>query len=252
MRAAMAGIAVALLALSACKPAEDPFRKLDGVWHYHDQPIAAADAATFRALDRHYAKDAARVYHGDTFRDGREYFTVKHARIRIVEGADPATIRVLKHGYAKDRAAAYFEGARFPVRDVEGFELLDYGFARDRVRGYWHRAELPDSDGPSLVPLDLHHAKDRSRVYYATDDTGGGAYRAVVKTKVIEGADPATFVRLDASYTKDAVRVWHDGTPVAGAHAESFQTLPPATEGADAEDRQNRYREGRRVGAAQR
>ena len=249
---ALAFLVSALAVLAACKPAEEPFRKVDGVWHYRDRAIVDADAATFRAIDASYAKDARRVWYAETYRDGREYFTVKHARVRVVDGADPATFRVLKYGYAKDRAAAYFEGVRFAVRDVEGFELLDYGFARDRVRGYWHRVELPDSDGATLVPIDLHHAKDKRRVYYATDDTGGGAYRAVVKTKVLEGADPATFVRLDASYAKDAARVWHDGALVAGAHAESFEALPPATEGADAEDRHSRYREGRRVGASQR
>lgn len=195
------GLAVALVGLLSflfgCGDKASPFAKIDGVWHYEKAPIRNADAGSFVAIDDHYAKDRARVYYADTYRDGKEYFTVRHARIVEVKDADPATFKVMRLGYARDARGIYYEGVRFAVRDPATFELVDYGFARDRIAAYYHQWEIPGSEPSSLLPIDTHYAKDAQRVYYADLVTRDG--RTQARIVAIAGADPATFQRLDTT-----------------------------------------------------
>lgn len=211
--------AVGLLALVlGCDKRESPFNQADGVWHYHKTPVANADAKTFAPVDDHYAKDRARVYYADTYRDGKEYFTVRHDRIVEVKDADPATFKVLRLGYARDARNVYYEGVRFAVRDSASFELLDYGFARDRAVAYYHQAEIAGSDPSTFTPVDTHYAKDATRVYYGDFVTDGGRHEPRARIVAIAGADPASFRRLD-----------------------------DVTEQADAEDARATYRQGVRT-----
>ena len=195
-------LAVPLLAGCDAKPG--PFRQVDGGWRYQDTPIPEADARTFVALDDHYAKDRSRVYHADTFRDGKEYFLIAHHRVAAVDGADPATFAALGRGYAKDAANVYFEGARVPVRDPRTFELLEHGFARDRVTGYYLHGEVTGSDGATFAVLAFDYAKNSTEVYY--------------RGAVIPGADAATFSTFDAPTeagdARDAKRTYAQGRPV--------------------------------------
>ena len=68
----------ALPVVTGCDNKSGPFRQVDGGWRYKDTPIPDTDARTFAALDDHYAKDKLRVYHADTYRDGKEYFLIAH------------------------------------------------------------------------------------------------------------------------------------------------------------------------------
>ncbi|HMZ27780.1 MAG TPA: DKNYY domain-containing protein, partial [Elusimicrobiota bacterium] len=67
--------------------------------------VPEADPATFKPLERSYAKDARRVY----------YFSQK--KITVVEGADASTFEVTFYDSAtgteaKDKTARYMEGRR--------------------------------------------------------------------------------------------------------------------------------------------
>lgn len=188
--------------LFGCGSRDSPFTRVDGVWHYHNTPIANADAKTFAAVDDHYAKDRARVYYADTYRDGKEYFSVRHDRIVEVRDADPATFKAMRLGYARDSRNVYFEGVRFPVRDAAGFDLLDSGFSRDSVAAYYHQGEIAGSEPASFTPIDLHYAKDARRVYYADLVTDGGSHEPRSRIVAIAGADPASFHRLDTTTEK--------------------------------------------------
>ena len=277
----LAGLVAAALvtaALVGCDAKEAVFHKVDGAWHYRSAPIAEADSASFAILSARYAKDARRVYYGDSYRDGREYFTVRHDRVRVVPGADAATFRALASGYAKDADSAYFEGRRIAVRDAASFEPLDYGFARDRVRGYAHQTEIPGSDGGSFVAIDTHYAKDLARVFHVDLETGGGAHPPEVVIVALPGAQPASFASLDSGYAKDAAQayyrgraltreaasfsvlradyaksatqVFYRGDVVAGADPASFAILDAPTGERDAADREASYFQGRRTPAA--
>ena len=280
-RAAAPAAAVAL-ALLACLPGCDskppaPFHKVDGVWRYRDAPIPDADAATFVALSDRYAKDRARVWYADSYRDGREYFAVRHDRVRAIAGADPASFRPLARDYWRDAAAVYYEGARLAVRDVATFEPLDDGFARDRVAGYYQQQEIAGSDGATFAVVGAHYARDAARVHYAELATDGSGTGPRVRAVALPGAQPASFRALEGGYARDDVQAWHRdrpltrdvatfavlpfdyaraatsvwyrGEPVDGADPATFRTLPTPADDADAVDARARYLQGRRLPA---
>jgi hypothetical protein len=249
-----------------------PFQQKEGAWHYRDRPIEGADRATFTPFDDHYAKDARRVYYGDTYRDGQEYYLVKHARVRPVEGADAATFVLMTEGYARDASHVYFEGERFAARDPASFQVLGDGFARDRVAGYYMREPVAGSDGRTFARLDDHYARDAARVYHAdVDRRDAGA----VRVRRLDGADAAAFRALDDGYATDGRRVWYEGEaltsdargfaalgfgyakngaevfymgePIPGADAATFALEDAMMTGPDAHDRHGVYEGGRRV-----
>ena len=179
-------LAVALLA--GCEKTPPPFHRVDGVWHYQKTAIKEADGDTFTALSDHYAKDRARVYYADTYRDGREYYAIAHDRITVIENADASTFRYLDRDYARDATHVYFEGVRHPVKDAATFALQDYGFARDREIGYCHMMPIPGSDGGSFAGIDAHYARDASRIYYCGVEIDDGVRRPYVKAIALPGA----------------------------------------------------------------
>jgi len=259
------------------RAAESPFQQKNGAWHYESTLIEGADGPSFRVLSPHYAKDKHRVYHGDTYRDGRDYFTTKRSRVVVVDQADPATFRYLDREYARDRAGVFFEGVRFAVKDVDSFELLDYGFARDRISGYFHQVAVPASDGRTFSWIDSHYAKDSVRVFYCALESARDGAPPVRRFVQMKGARPDSFTALDEGYATDAgqvyfrgavlvtdassfrllqfgyaktaAQVYYMGKAVARADATSFVTLERPTETADATDRNATYQLGRRTTA---
>ncbi|MFO1316803.1 MAG: DKNYY domain-containing protein [Burkholderiales bacterium] len=273
---AVAAAALALFGwLGGCDSRPAPaFHRTDGAWRYRDTPIPEADAASFTVLSDRYAKDRARVYYADAYRESREYFSIRHDRVRTVAEADPASFRLLAHDYARDARNVYFEGTRIPVRDAGTFEPLDDGFARDRIAGYYQQQEIGGSDGATFAVVGAHYAKDAAHIYYAEIAIDGGAARPYVRAVALPGAQPATFRALDAGYALDAAQAWyrdrpltrdvasfavlgfdyarsttgvfHRGERVSGADPATFRTLPAPTESADAQDANAQYLQGRR------
>ena len=259
--------------LFGCGESKSLFEQKDGAWYYHTTLIEGADAKSFQVVSVHYAKDKDRVYHGDTYRESRDYFTTKHSRVKVLDGADPATFRYLDREYARDKASVFFEGERFPVKDIDTFELLDYGHARDRIRGYYHQREVPGSDGSTFVVVDSAYSKDATRVFFSVLETRGR--EPVRRSMQVKGAQPGSFAALEEGYAidaaqvyyrgalltkevpsfkmlqygyaKTATQVYYSGKPVAGADAGTFTTLDRVTETADAQDRGATYQQGRQA-----
>lgn len=274
-RALAALLLVAIPLLAGCDAKPGPFRQVDGGWRYKDTPIPDADARTFTGLDDHYAKDRSRVYHADTYRDGKEYFMIAHDRVAVVAGADPASFAVLGRGYAKDAANVYLDGARAAVRDPRTFELLDHNFARDRATGYYLHGEVAGSDGATFVALGNRYARDATRVYFADLVIGDGDRRPYVRSAPLPGAQGATFRVLDAGYAADAgqayyrdqvlsrdvasfavlafdyaktsSQVYYRGAVIPGADAATFATFDAPTDTGDARDAKRAYAQGRPV-----
>jgi hypothetical protein len=256
--------------LFGCDTNKAPYQRKDGAWHFEDEalpgvkeltvlnrrfaksatqvffratPITGADPASFEALDEHHARDRLQVWHADTYRDSRDYFTTKRIRIRRLDGADPASFALLREDYARDARKVWHEGDSFPVKDAASFEVLDHGFARDRHQGYYLRATVTGSDGASFSVLDAHHARDATSVFHAHMDLGQSPPR-VVSRRIAE-ADLASFAALDSSgYARDARRVYWHGRPLRDADPSGFALLPSGTPGADAADARGRYSRG--------
>ena len=254
---------------------QTPFELKGDLWHYHETPIEGADAKSFQVINSHYAKDKDRVYFGDTYRKGQEYYTVRHSRVKVLEGADPATFRYLNYDYARDKSLVFYEGVAFPVKDIETFELIDREYARDRVTAYYHQRPIPGSDGSTFAVIEGGYSKDAKRLFYSgldprgTDPTRrstalngarpesfkvlGGGYAADAGQVYYRGAlltkEVASFELLANGYAKSATRVYFLGKPMPGADPASFETLERASETADAKDRNAQYRHGERVPA---
>jgi hypothetical protein len=233
--------------LAGCERSPPPFQKTDGGWRYRNLPIADADVATFEVLSEHYAKDRARVYYGDTYRDGREYYAIAHPRVITIAGADPASFRYLDRDHAKDARHVYFEGKRTEVEDAATFELLDYAFARDRVSGYCHLSAIPGSEGGTFAGLDAHYAKDRARAWHCSIETDGGARAPYVRLVRVANADLATFRPLEQGYAMDARTVYYGGVALRDADVATFAILSAPTDGADARDARGAYARGARL-----
>ena len=144
--------------LFGCGSKSSPFTKVDGVWHYNQTPVPNADAKTFAPVDDHYAKDRVRVYWADTYRDGKEYFTVRHDRIaqdlRDARQRHPRAPHVLRLGEARDGPG--LEAWRLPR--VGAFASLDgddaaaldahlHELGAIRTRWIVHVGEAAERDG---------------------------------------------------------------------------------------------------------
>jgi DKNYY family len=236
-------IALAAALVAGCGKSEPDFALKDGVWHYRTASIPQADAASFTVLDDHYAKDRQRVYWGDSYRKGQEYYSIRHDRVKVIEGADAPSFRLMPYDYARDAASLYYEGRRIAVKDLATFEPMDDGFARDRLSGYYYQNQIAGSDGETFARLDSHHARDKSRVFFCGIDytTSQSICRP------LQGADPAQVQLLDTGYAKTATTVFYRGQRVTGADAASFETPGGLPDGADAKDKNGNYDQGRKA-----
>ncbi len=240
------------------------------VW-YRSTPIPGADAASFEAIDEHYARDTAHAWYGETYRDGRDYYTTQRVRLRQLDQAIPGSLKVLAGGYAVDGAHAFYEGLAFPVADAGSFEPLDDGFAHDREHGYFRRVAIAGSEGAGFSVIGQHFARDGHSVFWADPDGP-----APVATR-LAGAEPTSFQALSYGYAKDARRAYYQskaltddlasfqaldygyaksdkavyfaGESIPGADAASFTILSPVTETASAQDKRGLFNDGLRVSA---
>jgi hypothetical protein len=212
--------------LFGCGSKKGPFAKVDGVWMYEDATVVGADASSFEPLSDHYAKDKDRVYYADTYRDSKEYWSVKRYRIDTLGGADARNFVYLGHGFGKDGRRAYFAGEPFLVEDVATFVALDPSFTRDRVTGYYNRKAIDGSDGATFERLDDHYSRDAARVYFSDMITTDPArYRDSNVTVVVAGAEAATFQVAEQRYATDASHVFHDGRVLATGGMETFEVF---------------------------
>ncbi len=200
----------------ALRPLNDQFAIAGAAAYFRSSVVTTTEGGSFQALDHEYAKDAAHVYFCDDYRDGKEYFLIRHHRVTTIHGADATTFRLLGHGYARDTNTVYHAGRRFTVSDLASYERIDETFARDTVRGYFGTTAVPNSDGRSFVPVDPHYSKDRAHVFYSRVVTDSSAPTGEVRTVQLEGADPASFVALDDAYGTDGTRVYYRGKPLVG------------------------------------
>jgi hypothetical protein len=162
------------------------------------------------------AKDARKVCYCDGYRDGNEYFFIKHIRIAAIQGAVAATFRLLDEYYAHDKANAYFNGVAFIVADVASFEVLTYVHGRDRVSGYYAQPPVPGSDGRTYAVVDDRHSKDAAYGFYSglVIQNGGSDE---LKTTQLPGAQAESFVSLGGGYASDSGAVYFVGKPMPGA-----------------------------------
>jgi hypothetical protein len=235
----------AVLGLGACSR-EPPFTRDGNTWRYRGH-VLDVDAASFQPLGAHHGRDASRVIHVDTTRSSSDYFTTARLRVRTLHHADPTTLVLLDDDHARDRNRVWYEGQPVVVRHAGSFELLGDGFARDREQGYYLRSPVAGSHGMSFRAIGTRHAGDERQAWYCDTVFPRDGSPVHVACRVLAGADPDQVTLLEHGYAVSGSHVYHRGSPVAGADAASFSTLPGLGDEADAQDAGHRYREGRRI-----
>ena len=232
MRRLIAAVSVAMLAaLPACSRDGAPNSLFDSagyhvrgdaVYYLQAFPgkaaqIDGADAASFDALDRTFAKDHSTVYI-----DGSP-----------LPDADPASFVLLdRPDFAKDGNHVY-QRDRVLSDDPAHFELLGGNLAKDGSAVYW-------SDGHVLSDDPAHFAIVSDSDYYLfTKD----ARTVHVNGSPIAGADPATFHVLRGGYAQDVNGIFYFTGRIRDADASSFEVL----DGSFARDTRHAYWMGKPI-----
>jgi len=163
--------------------------------YYCNEILEDADPKSFRALKEEYSADSRHVWYRD----------------EIIEGANPATFVApeknssldIMIGLAHDDHDYYCGTYPLHVADMSSFRQIDDSWAVDSLNVYYIGLEaeigkdiVPIGDYRSFRVLKDSYAADSKNVYY--------------KNRIIEGADPKTFVVLDGGndYGQDKNRVY--------------------------------------------
>ena len=245
------GVKIAPIDAGTFRPLDDVFARDAIHGYYRGKAIPDSDGASFEALSAHEARDRAAVYWCDTYREGQEYWSIRHLRTDRIPDADATSYRVLGFGHARDAHRVYDEGVPFVVRDPATFEPLDRSFGRDALRGYYRHVEIPGSDGATfsmIDPDDASHVRDRAHVWYGLIDVDHPDRGPFPVVRLLAGGDPATLKVLGRGYAVDPPNVWHAGRRLAGADAGTFRIDESYVGEVDANDRTGAWRSGERVG----
>jgi hypothetical protein len=220
----------------------------DSAVYYKERAFEFADAASFEALDEHYAKDKNKVYYCDEYRDGQTYYTTKKQTVVTLDNASPESFAILQDGYARDHKQPYYKGIRFKVRDVTSLEVIDARFIRDQYQVYFDQKPVNKADANSFRILNSNYAADTNRIYYYGfhSDFYNGIHEIPCRKESfsvleypysrdnesvyyiyfkIKDADPGSFVVLENGYSKDRRHVYKEGKTVKGADAGSFKVV---------------------------
>ena len=148
--------------------------------YYCFEKIEGADVATFHLIGKRtgYSADKNHVYYTG----------------KIMKGALPKTFKMSKENIACDGKDYYSYGIPFHVSDYESFHPgynnwsvdKNYIYYIDDKTGKFDIHCIPVGDYKSFKGLNEQYAKDIYHVYF--------------KTKIVEGADPATFHTFSQSY----------------------------------------------------
>ena len=173
-------------------------KDINHVYFYNDI-LAEADPASFRILNENYAVDSRHVWYHE----------------EIIEGANPHTFvendsSILTH----DDCDYYWGKNPLHVADMSCFKQIGTLWAVDRKNVYF--LGISDQTGKSAVPIGDYNTFRVLHNFYAAD-----AKHVYYKNKIVESADPKTFVVLKGgnNYGQDKDRVYYE------ARATSIRNL---------------------------
>ena len=163
--------------------------------YYYNEILEDADPKTFRALDEEYSADSQHVWY----------------REKIIEGANPKTFVApeknnsldISIDLAHDDHDYYWQNNSLHVADMDSFKRIDGSWAVDRQNVYY--IGLSAEIGKDIVPIGDYRSFRALNHLYAAD-----AKCVYYKNKIVEGADPKTFVVLKGGndYGQDKNRVY--------------------------------------------
>lgn len=192
----------------------DTFAKDINHVYYCNEILEDADPKTFRALSEEYSADSRYVWY----------------RENKIEGANPQTFVAPEKndslnftiGLAHDDHDYYNKNNPLHVADMGSFRQIDGSWAVDRLNVYY--IDLKAEIGKDIVPIGDYSTFRVLNHLYAVD-----AKCAYYKNKIVEGADPKTFVVLDGGndYGQDKNRVYYQdrGTTIRNLDALKHRNM---------------------------
>lgn len=194
--------------------------------------IGGSDGKTFEVISDHYAKDFKKYYYCTPF-DGQ--YEIKPIPCHY------ESFVVVDYQYAKDKSSVFYEGRKLSGAESNTFELISYGYAKDRQHVFF-RNVIVDKADPSTFTAFIENENSMGETVYAKDRNG-----IYVNDKHFAIADLKTFKILNEKYTLDKNGVYFKMKKVKNADPASFIVFPHFMGDADAEDKNNRYGEGKVV-----
>ncbi|XCN72227.1 MAG: DKNYY domain-containing protein [Candidatus Electrothrix aestuarii] len=203
---------------------------------FRNKPLAGADPKYFIVIGRGYGHDRTGLYYRDKLvanikPEGIRLIPIPYSTAvycattavvlsrnkPIVAAVDPLTVQALGGRWLRDAEHVYLEHFKKNIQGADPNSFTVLAPRKGRLR-------------------DLLYAQDRNRVYMLTAQG----------VKILQGADPATFERLNKRYCRDRSTVYYKGMPVEGAHAPSFH-IPKRTFGHTGFDKFGKIHRGKRV-----
>lgn len=197
---------------------------------YFDQSLVkGADAGSFRVLNDCYARDTDRIYYfghpGDLYKGIHEI------------PCQAASFTILDYPYSKDANAVFYLYTRIKNADAASFSIIGNNFSRDKDHVYSGANVLAGADAATfMIPPhdgtadDMNYSKDKYHVYW--------------KDKGFPVADVAAFAPLKLDYATDGRDVYHKSRIVKGADPATFKVYDHGYGEADAEDTKGKYLKG--------
>ena len=210
---------------------------------YAARKPAGYDSATFKRINESFAKDINHVYYCNeiledadpkTFRALSEEYSADSRyvwyRENKIEGANPQTFVAPEKndslnftiGLAHDDHDYYRQNNPLHIADMGSFRQIDGSWAVDRQNVYFIGLEA--HVGKDIVPIGDYSTFRVLNHLYAVD-----AKCAYYKNKIVEGADPKTFVVLDGGndYGQDKNRVYYQdrGTTIRNLDALKHRNM---------------------------
>ena len=109
--------------------------------------------------------------------------------------------------------------------DVSSFSVLARDYGKDKDHVYYKSKAISDEvDTHSFFVQDDYIPMDKNHVYMVADDL---CYMDTSRTclRVIDGADPNSYKRLNFLFAKDKAHVFYNDTIVSNLEADSFEVV---------------------------
>ena len=232
-RAYYKGIAFTVKDVASLQSINTYFVKDDVQAYINRNPIAGSNGNTFTIMNNNYAKDTAHIYFYIT---SGEYDQLIH-RIECHRN----TFEILDYPYAKDQGAVYFEGKNIEEADPVTLKLLSHGYATDKTNVFKGAKKITSADALSFVVYKENDSFNDEFIY--TKDNTSVFYN----DKKLIGVDLATFKPLGNNYGCDNKHVFYKTAIMKNAQPANFKVYPHDIGDADAEDKMNKYNQGKRV-----
>lgn len=155
---------------------------------HFEHKLEGVDNASFKILDKHYAKDKNMVFfkyelikeaESSSFallsngyaRDNHHVFYES----KMIKGADPKSFQVMKSGYGRDHVDIYSQSSPINVCDSSTFENIKFGWNKDKECIYRNSKKFEKLDYNSFEIISKYYVKDKNNVYFFSGSKLPGA-----------------------------------------------------------------------------